>query len=82
MQIQFTGMAMERWTSALSYLTERNPAAALRLFNKVQAKHRSEDFVRSRCSARRCESINIFPSAKSSSRRNDSCTSSKPTDAP
>ena len=37
MQIKFTATAIERWTAALSYLTERNPAAALRLFNKVQA---------------------------------------------
>ena len=37
MQIKFTATAIDRWTAALSYLTERNPAAALRLFNKVQA---------------------------------------------
>ena len=37
MQIKFTATAIDRWTAALIYLTERNPAAALRLFNKVQA---------------------------------------------
>ena len=37
MKIQYTPKAIERWTASLVYLTERNPTAALRLFNKVQA---------------------------------------------
>ena len=37
MKLQYTSKATERWTATLVYLTERNPTAALRLFNRVEA---------------------------------------------
>ncbi len=34
MKLRYTRRATERYTAALVHLTEQNPAAALRLFNK------------------------------------------------
>lgn len=36
MRLRFTRRATERYTAALAYLTEQNPAAALRIFDKAQ----------------------------------------------
>ena len=37
MKLRYTRRATERYTAALVHLTEQNPAAALRLFNKAEA---------------------------------------------
>ena len=37
MKLRYTRRATERYTAALVHLTEQNPAAALRLFNRAEA---------------------------------------------
>lgn len=37
MKLRYSPRAIERWTATIVYLTEQNPAAALRYFDKVQA---------------------------------------------
>lgn len=37
MKVRYTRRATERYTAVLGYLTEQNPLAALRFFNKAEA---------------------------------------------
>lgn len=37
MKVRYTRRATERYTAVLVYLTEQNPLAALRIFNKAEA---------------------------------------------
>lgn len=36
MKLRYSPSAIARWSATLVYLTEQNPAAALRFFNKVE----------------------------------------------